>query len=181
MKMAYVLVVSLLLFTLPLLLASCTAGVSSEQYQKVNSDLSAAQAQMQTLQTKLTDAESQLDKMKNIRFFDNEAELISWVKAHADELGGLDSSDDVSLGMEVQQLAAKDGFFVSFTMTDWVGSNGLWAIMHCPITFTTNPKNFYLLICGSGGVNKALLYKVGTGWAGQIPKIDWVKVYEAPR
>jgi len=171
----------MVIFLMSFFLASCTGGVSKEQYEKAHSDLAAAQTRIQSLQNELTETQSKLAKMENLRFFDNEEELISWVKIHADELGSLDSSDDVVLGMKVQQLAAKEGLFVSFTMTDWVGSNGLWAIMHCPITFTLNPKNFYLLICGSGGVNKALLYKVGAGWSGQIPNIDWVKVYEVPR
>jgi len=60
--------IGLALILILLLSVSCSSGVSQEKYDKVNSDLTAAQAQIQTLQTQLSAKESELgasnDKIK---------------------------------------------------------------------------------------------------------------------
>jgi outer membrane murein-binding lipoprotein Lpp len=59
MKKTLVLVMAVVLISL--LSISCSSGVSQDKYDKVNSDLAAAQAQIQTLQTQLSAKQSEFD------------------------------------------------------------------------------------------------------------------------
>jgi outer membrane murein-binding lipoprotein Lpp len=56
--------IAMILLPMLFLLPSCAAGVSQEEYDKVTSDLAAAQAQIQSLQTDLTQAEAQIQSLQ---------------------------------------------------------------------------------------------------------------------
>ena len=55
----YIWVVALL-FSIVMLLSSCSSGISQEQYDKVSSDLTNAQTQIQTLQTQISSLQRDL-------------------------------------------------------------------------------------------------------------------------
>jgi hypothetical protein len=46
------------------LIASCSSGITKEQYQKATNDLTTAQSQIQTLQTQLSTAQSQIQTLQ---------------------------------------------------------------------------------------------------------------------
>ncbi len=53
--------IGMALILILLLSVSCSSGVSQDKYDKVNSDLTAAQAQVQTLQAQLSAKQSEFD------------------------------------------------------------------------------------------------------------------------
>jgi septal ring factor EnvC (AmiA/AmiB activator) len=47
------------------MLANCTAGVSQEEYERVNSELATAQAQIESLENDLSTAQEQIETLEN--------------------------------------------------------------------------------------------------------------------
>jgi hypothetical protein len=135
-----------------------------------------------------TELQAQLTKMQNLRLFNDLTELEQWINKNADKLGNLptESIDDyVRSGLEIQQLAANDGYFISLSVSDLISSLGSWGIFRVPIVFTSNPKDFYFILYGKDKDGKAgvTVWRVGDeGWSSKIPEISkWTEVDQLPK
>lgn len=58
-------VIGIMLLLVPLILATCTAGVSQEEYDKVKSELATAQAQVEGLESDLSTAQDQIETLES--------------------------------------------------------------------------------------------------------------------
>jgi outer membrane murein-binding lipoprotein Lpp len=91
--MKKILAFGLLLIIILMFSVSCSSGVSQENYDKVNSDLTAAQAQIQTLQAQVQTLQAQVDsKTAELSARDNDlaAAQEKWARAKA-EIGVLNA------------------------------------------------------------------------------------------
>jgi outer membrane murein-binding lipoprotein Lpp len=137
----------------------------SKDFAELGGENEQLRNQISALNTKIYALEEDLATIQELKFFKDETELIDWLNYRATELGNIesDSPSYVHLGHEVQRLATLDGYFVSFSVSDWQTPVGLVALLRCPITFTMNPQNFYLILCGSDSKNKVALTKYLVG------------------
>lgn len=58
-------VMGIMIFLIPLMLANCTAGVSQEEYDQVNSELATAQAQVDSLESDLSTAQEEIETLES--------------------------------------------------------------------------------------------------------------------
>ena len=70
----------------------------------------------------LTQVQLELTNAENQRFFNDEPALINWIDTNKDQLLQYDGDAD---GIKIQELAAKNGYFIPFNYEKWTGANGL--------------------------------------------------------
>ena len=119
-----------------LLLPSCAAGVSTEEYAKVSSDLAVAQKEIETLQAKLDAKENELEATN---------EKLNQVKARVEVFNGLwipyleGRETDMAFFLELQQKVIALGDPVLTEKFTTLISN---------VSFKTLP-DFYIYLCES--------------------------------